>query len=395
MIHYPSNSTDDLFDFEVLPTEAIALDPNSIDTAVQLCSQIANEAQQWQTYLNALALLGFEQWLSERAADIPVERENCSVLQPQYANVIDAVCNLKVGKFKLCLLATGTTITPVVNVPKAVIDIPEYTAHFYVVLEVQEEQEQVTLRGFLRYDELVNLRPSVNLQADLDWIYELPLSWFNSDLDCLLLYLRCLEGAAIVMPSVPTNAIASLSDMQAELIQRVVNVGLWLRDELDDFTQSLSWILLPAPALATTSLRSLSVLAGESPSEEFEAIIAGLKATGMEIPPDARGAYRDLTLADLGLRLYALTWSLVSQGNTPEWSLLLVLGAQPGTALPHGIKLQVSEQTNVLIERVLEQNDTHLYTRVVGTWDEKFVVTVALMNGEALTLPPFAFVPES
>lgn len=458
MINSPINPNDLLFDFEVLP-QAIALEPQHIDKAMQLSSQLPNEAQQWQTYLNALALFSFEQWLSERAAEIPIERERCSVLQPRHANVIDAVCNLRVGEFKVCLLTNGILIDETVTLSKAAIDLPEYTAHLYVVLEVQEEQEQATVRGFLRYDQLIDNLQSCNLEAGQDWTYELPLTWFDSDPDRLLLYLRCLEPAALPLVIVESDRLARLADMQAELAaklpqlksadrplwqvltweqaevvltspdlldwlyrlqtgeqsereniasltsqlsevlqrltQRVVNVGLWLRDELDDFSQSLSWILLPTPALANSSLRSLNVFAGESPGEEFEAIITGIKATGMEIPPDARGAYRDLTLAEIHLRLYAVTWSLASQGNTPEWTLVLVLGAQPGIALPHGIKLQVSEQTNVLVERVLEQNDTHLYTRVVGTWDEKFVVTIALMNGEALTLPPFAFVPKS
>lgn len=458
MINSPSKPNDLMFDFEILPAEAIALEPDYIDQAVQLSSRIASEARQWQTYLNALALFGFEQWLSERAAEIPVNQEHCSVLQPQYANVIEAVCNLRVGEFKLCLLTTGT-LTDKVVIPRAAIDLPEYTAHFYVVLEVQEEQEQATIRGFLRRDQLVNLRQSVNLQAEQDWNYELPLTWFDSDSDHLLLYLRSLEPAAIPMPSQPTNRLAALSGMQAELAaklpqlqsldrplwqvltweqaaavltspdlldwlyrlqteeqsesksiasltshlsevlqrltQRVVNVGLWLRDELDEFAQSLSWVLLPI-APATASLRSLNVSVGESPTEEFEAIIAGLKGSGMEIPPDARGAYRELKLAEIPLLLYAVTWSFLSQGSIPEWTLLLVLGTQPGTDLLHKIKLQVSDQTSVLVERVLEQNtdNSYVFTRVVGTWDEKFLVTIALMNGEALTLPLFAFLPE-
>jgi hypothetical protein len=458
------NSTDLLSDFEALPIEAIALEPNHIDQAVQLSSQIPSETRQWQTYLNALALFSFEQWLSERASEIPVNREHCSVLQPQYANVIEAVCNPRVGEFKVCLLTPGTLIDEVV-VPRAAIDLPEYTAHFYVVLEVQEEQEQATVRGFLRHDQLVERLQSANLQAGQDWTYELPLAWFDHDPERLLLYLRCLDPTAIPLPAVPTDRLATLSGMQAELAtllpqlqspdlplwqvltweqgvalltspellnwlyrlqteqpdsqqasltsqlshlfhrlsQRIVNVRLWLQDELDEVAQSLSWILLPAPALATASLRSLSVSAGESPTEVFEAIITELRGMGMEIPPQARGAYRDLSLAEADLRLYAVTWPLPAPGIS-EWTLLLVLGAQPGSDLPFGLKLQVREMsavsqdepTSVLVERELEQNtdNTYLYTRVVGTWEEAFLVTIALGTGEALTLPPFSFVSE-
>jgi hypothetical protein len=460
MMNFPNYSPDLLLDFEDLPVEAIALEPDRIDRAAQLSSQIANEDRQWQTYLNGLALFGFEQWLSERAADLPVNRERCTLLQPWGANAIPAVCNLEVGEFRLCLLATGTLRDEAIAFPKAAIDLPEYAAHFYGVLAVEEESEQATILGFMRYDQLVNRLQSANLQAEPDWTYELPLAWFEGDRDRLLLYLRCLEPTAISLPAIPTNRLASLSALQAELTplipqlqspdcllwqvltweqgsvlltspelldwlyrlqtevpstsqnlasftsqlsqslqrltQRVINVGLWLQNELDEFAQNLSWQLLPAPIFETIPLRSLRSEDGGSPSEEFEGIIAELKRTGMEIPSNAGGACQDFNLAEHPLRLYAVTWSIPTQENISEWSLLLILGAQPGNDLPQGLKLQVGERANVLVEREVEPDalETYLYTRVVGTEDEQFIVTIALMNGEALTLPPFAFISE-
>jgi len=173
-------------------------------------------------------------------------------------------------------------------------------------------------------------------------------------------------------------------------------VGLWLQNELDEFAQNLSWQLLPAPIFETIPLRSLRSEDGGSPSEEFEGIIAELKRTGMEIPSNAGGACQDFNLAEHPLRLYAVTWSIPTQENISEWSLLLILGAQPGNDLPQGLKLQVGDRANVLVEREVEPDalETYLYTRVVGTEDEQFIVTIALMNGEALTLPPFAFIAQ-
>jgi hypothetical protein len=457
MINSPRNSPDLLLDFQALPVEAIALEPSRIERAARLSRQIANEGRQWQTYLNALALFGFEQWLSERAADLPVNRERCTLLQPQYASAIPAACNLEVGEFKLCLLARATLSDGAVALPRAAIDLAEYAAHFYVVLTVEEEQEEATIVGFLRHDQLAVRLQSANLQAEPDWTYELPLAWVDSDADRLLLYLRCLEPTAIPLPAVPVNRLAPLPALQAELpplipqlqspdcllwqvltwemgaallgspelldwlyrlqtqtpttrqtlasftsqlsqilqrlTQRVINVGLWLQNELDEFAQNLSWQLLPAPVLVTLPLRSLKRAAGGSPSEEFEAILAELQRTGMEIPSNARGACRDFNLGDNALRMYAVTWPLPTQENATEWTLLLILGAQPGHVLPPGIKLQVSDQAQILVEQVVEPEaeETYLYTCVFGTWDEQFIVIVALMNGETLKLPPFAF----
>ncbi len=61
-----------LLDFEALQAETIALEPTHIDQALHLCSQIQDEERQWQTYLNALALFSFEQWLSDRAQKFPL-----------------------------------------------------------------------------------------------------------------------------------------------------------------------------------------------------------------------------------------------------------------------------------------------------------------------------------
>ena len=79
---------DILLDFEALSPEAITLDALQIDRALQLSSQMHSERQQWQTYLNALAMFAFGQWLSERAPDIAVDWEQSLVCQPHYARVI-------------------------------------------------------------------------------------------------------------------------------------------------------------------------------------------------------------------------------------------------------------------------------------------------------------------
>jgi hypothetical protein len=459
MTNYFSNFNNPMLDFEALPVEAIALAPEQIDRAAQLSSQLPDGGRQWQTYLNALALFGFEQWLRERGGDLYLNTERCSLLQPWGANVLEAVCHLEVGEFKLCLLATGTLSDEAIALPRAAIDLPEYAAHFYVVLAVEEEQEQVTIVGFLRRDQLGERLQSANLPAEPDWTYELPLAWFEPELDRLLLYLRCLEPTAIPLPAALANRSVSLAGMEAELAplipqlqsperplwqtltweqgallltspdlldwlyrvqtqtpktrqtlasftrqlseivgrlsQGVINVGLWLENELDEFAQNLSWQLLPAPVLVPIPLRSLEREEGGSPGEEFEAIISELKRTGMEIPTTARGACRDFHLGDNALRMYAVTWPLPPQENASEWVLLLILGAQPGRVLPPGLKLQVSDQANILVEQTVESDaeQTYLYTRLVGTWDEQFIVTIALINGEALTLPPFAFLP--
>ncbi|MBD2771957.1 DUF1822 family protein [Iningainema tapete] len=448
MTNFSINPQQMFFDFERLPTSAIILSPDEINQAVEFSSQINNSTYQWQTYLNVLALFAFEQWLKERDNSLSINREQCTVFQPAIANAISTVSNLQVGEFKLCLIATGSLTDEEVLITRAVVDLPEYLTHFYVLVEVLEEQECAVVQGFLSYQQLTERLVNVNLVPQEDWTYQLPLTWFEDNPDRLLLYLRCLEPEAIALPTVPPEraynlsriqdelttllpqlhspelelwqvlnweqgitvltspellnwvynlqiqqlpisnyqlAITNLSDLIKLLTQPALNVGRWLWDELDNLAQEFSWVLLPiAPA---TAMRS--------PGEEFTAIKSQLQQQGLEIPLQARAAFKDLLLAGFQLRLYAVTWQLLSESDPHLWTLLLVLGIPSGNNLPYNLKLRVSDQTGILVEQGINQESggSYLFTRVVGSWDEKFIVSVSFMDGIELTLPPFTFYP--
>ncbi|HBL14147.1 MAG TPA: hypothetical protein DD379_22705 [Cyanobacteria bacterium UBA11162] len=436
--------TDAAFEFETSPLETILLEETLIEQARELCCSIQNETRYWQAYLNTLALFAFEEWLLERAPELPIKREHCSIFQPRYANIIEAVFNLKVGEFKLCIMAMGSLTDKAIAFPRAVIELPEFAAHFYVVLEVIEELDQATLQGFIRYDRLIACSRSHPLQAEPNWTYRLPLTWFESNTDELLRCLRFLEPDAIALPPIPTHPRAVLSTLQAEFSrllpqlqshegklweiltweqaaalltnsellnqlftipqgeneqvsnienklqtvkEPIVNVGLWLRDEIDELAQKLSWVLLPAFAPEAVPLRS--------PTQELEVILKQLERTGTTIPPVARGAYTDFKLAENSLRLYAVTWPRLVPKNIQVWTLLLILGAEPGTSLSCGVKLLVSDETQVLLERVLEPKteEFYLYAQAVGRWDEEFTVTLSTPLGASVTFPPFVFRP--
>ncbi|HBE20053.1 MAG TPA: hypothetical protein DEG17_00820 [Cyanobacteria bacterium UBA11149] len=440
-------------DFEALSVDTIALSPEAIDKSVTLSAQILNPQRQWQTYLNGLALFGFQEWLAQRDSVIEIEPEKSSLFKPSLANVIEGVIDLTINNFRIYLITTGSLTDEEVTIPRAVIDLPEFVPHFYVLMEVQEEQEIAVIRGFLSYNRLVELRETVNLQPESDWTYQLPLTWFDSSGDRFLLNLRCLSPNAIPLPAVVCDRDPQLNLMQqqltrllpqlhspqcelwqvltweegiivlthpellswiyelqisesqaelstttsrsatqvylADLIQlltkKAMNVRRWLWDELDELAREFSWQLLPNLTPAT-ALRS--------PSEEFTAIMRELHHHNLDIPPTARGAYRNLNLGGIPLRLYALTWALVS-GEISEWTLLLIVGTPSGIPIPSDLKLRVSDQTGILVEQGLDWNDNsaYLFTSVVGNWDEKFLATVSLGSMIEETLPPFSFNP--
>jgi Protein of unknown function (DUF1822) len=439
-----TTNQDLLLDFTSLSLTTIFLEPEQIQQAAQLSSQIPNLDKQWQGYLNLLSLFSFEQWLERRHPKLSLNKESCTSLQPQYANLIEAVSGLQIGEFKLCLLATDTMMDDRIVIPRAVIDLPEYSNHFYVVIAVEEEQEQASIKGFITYTQLREYQQSTHLEPESDWTYEVPWTCFDSEPEHLLLYLRCLEATNLTLPKTPSTTLVPIERLQAKLSQLItnsdldlwqlltwsegasflsypvlidwlyhlqtetpsaqtevslsnqltqileslrqtaINVAQWLQGELDEFSRSLSWVLLPP--LANASFRS-------TPRTNFEEIMQQLRGSGVDISPTAQVAYQDLILGNDNLRLYVVTW-LVSSQET-EYCLLVILGRESGEALPIGLKLQVRDLIGILVEQIINPHteETYLYTSVIGAFGEEFIVTIALANGEELTLPSFTFSP--
>lgn len=423
MIDQPASISDltDSLDWHSLNQTRTELLPQHFQVAARLSKSIHLQQQRWQVYLCALGVLGFEQWLNERAPDLHLQQRSASIWQPALANLFAAACNIWVGDFKLCLV-TSSTLTEDVSIPFAVFDIPDFAAHFYVLMQVEEEEEQVSVSGFMSYAQYHKYKESEGLQIDSDWTYTLPSKEFNPDPDALLLNLRCLEADAIKLPS-PLPAIENhttialrqkLAKLKSGLQTQypwelltvkegttllsnpglvdwvyqaasgmfappLINVGYWLRNQLDAVAQELGWMLMPS--LALSQMRRMR--------GNFDNIRDLLDRQGIQIPPEARGAYRDLEYERGGFRLYAITWVL-SEPSEPEWMLLIVLDSQPQAQKPRTLKLEVRDETQQLFsESLSDTNEGILYAQVIGNLGERFWVTATADDEAVFEIPPF------
>ena len=178
--------------------------------------------------------------------------------------------------------------------------------------------------------------------------------------------------------------LSSELSVQTTANRSVINAAFWLREQLDAAAQALSMMLMPSTTPAFRNLRGL------------EGVRADLDAMGIEIPLEARGTYHDLQWEDLDLRLHTLVWTMPASDPTrnTEWVLLLVLGAQPDARPPFGVKLEVMDTTQVLVEEVLEErsNNSYLYAQVIGDWNEQFQITIS-RNQAIITTLLYAFSP--
>ncbi|KAM3112610.1 DUF1822 family protein [Phormidesmis sp. 146-33] len=222
-----------------LPPEVIWLEPEQIEQA-KLMGSAASEEQQWQSYLNALALLSFEQWLSDRLPEHAINR-----LAQTPPNSSIRSCYLEVNGFKFCLIAVEHVLDESVQIPQALVEHPELAAHFYVVHEVSEEQALVMVRGFLRFDELMNYRARYRVQSDF---YQLPLSLLDAEPNHLLFYCRSLQPAAIPLPvrAASDPSLVTLTQTTTKLIQ-------WLQDAFDQNWQTIDQLINPEAYFALTT----------------------------------------------------------------------------------------------------------------------------------------------
>lgn len=456
---YLANLENLSMDFEALPIQAVALSHQHFDQAVEISDRVLTEPRQWQTYLNALALFALQDWLAEQAPDLTLDWQQCSLLKPQYANLIEAVYDLQINNFKLCLVATGHTVDSVIKLPRAVVDLADFRAHLYILVRVSEENSQAQVLSFLRYDQWLVYCQTNPLIPEPDWTYSVPLQWFDDDLHRLLLYLQCLETQALPSlkpeldrakmpnrlqqnlaqrlaqaPSVATPLWQLLTWEEGALVltqpplvdwlyqvqtgqlplkleseadsssvlQPILDAGAWLRNELDEMAQALGWLLLPSLA----EMRSLDSIhlspskpiplgsALQPIADNIELIRRQLAREGTNLPPDTRGVYKTVTLANTPLELYAITWQLRNnQGQPVEWALLLVLKSLTNNSTHPAITLSVSDSTALLVEhRLTAGSDRNsVYAQVAGSWDEEFRVMLTADSGETLVLPTITF----
>ncbi|MBV6625886.1 MAG: DUF1822 family protein [Rivularia sp. (in: Bacteria)] len=425
-MNQPLSNSDftDLLDWVSLNETQTELSTEHFCQAARLSQSVCLSQQRWQVYINALAVLGFEQWLQERAPDLQLRIEQSSIWQPEYANLLAAACNILVGKFKVCIV-TGSNLINEHSIPFAVFDIPRFTAHFYVLMQVVEEKEQVAISGFMSYEQYCRYQESVQLPIESNWTYTIPQSWFNLDANALLLNLRCLAANAIQLPVIENNqeinTITALKQkilklesrfknqypwqlltiqegidllnnpelikwvykiIQPSPVPSLINVGYWLNNKFDNITQELGWMLMPS--LRLSAMRSL---------ENFEQIRTGLEQQGVHIPVTAKGAYRDLECNEsTSLRLYAITWLLNETSANPEWVLLVALGSQAQAKMPETLKLEMRDETQVLFEQELKDTSQGiLYAQVVGNYGERFRVNVTVDEETVIEIPPFGF----
>lgn len=395
-------------------------------------------ADNWSNYTQALAVLGFYGWLGDREPTLTLDSDPLHLLNLVYSQHLNGVFHVPVNGFRVCLLPSLSWSEEEIAVPRVGVELSEFTDQLYVIVGLDEELEAIAIRGFLNFPELKAL--TAPMTPSPDWNYYLNIEQFHTNLDDLLLTLQCLNPEAIKTPE-KTLDLASLQPYQQSLqehlplvenrplwqiltweesqaiwlypellqwlnpqpeaeretlkkhladllnllIQPAIDLTKWLQNEVEGLQNQGNeggWQLIPASVFR----RYLPL----SPATDLSSLLTQIhQETGVSVPSDAGRAYQDLDLG-LGVRLYAITWRLSYEDS---WTLLLILGSNSRQALNSEMGWRISDQTGILIEEKvnLAHPSAYLFTQLIGTYDEKFVVTLFSTDGTPVSLPPFAF----
>jgi Protein of unknown function (DUF1822) len=405
----------------------------------------SNDAARRTAQLNQLCLEAFMNWAKEELdlSEKPTVWPSPSAL-PSFWELVTGTA-ISIGATRLVLIPSDALDTEELCVPQEWVDIPEWAADYYVGAQIDLEQGWLYLWGYTsrrtlkakgKYDPIYRTysleRDLVLSDLDILWVaHSLKLNEKSSiqpfaalkstEVNRLCkqlsepspysprLDLSFDKWAALIAPEsgrqqlyqarldhqrtkakVSKAGLSSVTDSSLNSLQvAVVNAGAWLQHRVDEVARELSWILLPPLSAEPVGFRS--------PSQELETILVPLQRKGVTVPKTAASAYKDLQVGSTQLRLYAVTWPVVSAEAIPEWFLLLILSGPSDDFLPLGTRFTISDETKVLLERELNSNssDQYLYGGVSGNWNESFEVTITLADATVLTLPKFVFQPES
>jgi Protein of unknown function (DUF1822) len=238
--------------FRNLQPEVIDLEAEYFEQAQQGSHIGLDESQQWQAYLNTLAYIGFIQWM-RRFLDQFSSGNSHNAPAHDVAFLSGEASLCQVGDFRFCLLTMEHILHDTVRIPQCTIHDPSLIPHFFVIIEILEEQAQISLSGFFRYDKLLRYLEQ-NHQSTMNDSYVLPLSAFDIELNHLLLDYRYLDANLIVQPiSSPQteNKIVADNDSNPPYLKSAITqLSQWLEGFFENEWHAFDDLLDPEMALA-------------------------------------------------------------------------------------------------------------------------------------------------
>ncbi|CCQ67374.1 hypothetical protein CWATWH0402_5146 [Crocosphaera watsonii WH 0402] len=169
-------------------------------------------------------MFALEKWLKDSINNQEIQR---------LIDTIDTHAYLQQKGFKLCLITQEDFLQEGMIINQKIIHNPDYVAHFYVAMEVLEEDESAILRGFISYDKLTQLSLP-NFEKDTYW---LSLDYLDPEPNHLLMTCKYLDPSVITLP---TNVI---QEVKETVEQTIYNLSNWLEGIFEEGLQTLDELI--------------------------------------------------------------------------------------------------------------------------------------------------------
>ena len=327
---------------EFLP-EIVYLETEDFEQAKKISDIFRNPEQKWQIYINSLAYFGFTKWVKSRLDNMSIDNKDCSLFKnlPEYRENIDMIYNLRVGDFKVCLIPVESLTESGINIPISLLKSPKFAAHFYVLIEVLEEEEQVIIKGLIRHDQIMKKMPMINFSS---WT-NLPLSAFDPEPNNLLAYLQYLSPDAIALPT-----------------DNIVNLRDWLLGQFEETWEAIDEVLDPQINYSAFRFRKQTQVV-ETKIKRVERV-ERLKKINLE-----------KSGGEIGLVMgISSDYKLEKDAEIKVWAEIYPLNQ---THLPSGLKLMIlDEEETVVMDETIADNYLQYTLDFTGTPGENFNVKI-------------------
>ena len=129
------------------PTDLVLeLDQATIDRAWSLSQTAGNHTSRWQNYLNQVALSVFLPWLK-------AESDKSAKIQAEAWELVNGTA-IAISNAKLVLIPSETEDLSELRVPQEWIDIPSWTADYYLAVQVNIDAGYVRIWGYTTHQNL-------------------------------------------------------------------------------------------------------------------------------------------------------------------------------------------------------------------------------------------------
>ncbi len=336
-----------VFDNPVQPV--LALPP---DLAVwQQCESVSDPSGRWRLYLHRIGLAALRSWVEEEC-DQPVHLWPTADPSDIWQEV-DGLA-LTLGQRRILVVLSETIDATTLQVPQEWVDIPGWSADYYVAAHVDVDEQRLALWGYGTHDQIktqgeFDPRDRTYRLSDSDLIQDFSVFWVAQQLEQLqpasvpdLPSLSAAEAERLIeqlahaveprleLPFEQWGALISDGRWRRHLWQQLgrqrqgivpVDLGRWVRQQFEDGWRSLESLLPQTPALAFRSAATRDETVSRGKLIRFtatdEELVLGLRVATVEgdrgaypsdnrqaDPSDNRGAYPSDTRRSVRIQLF-------------------------------------------------------------------------------------------